>query len=170
MKKQKHIILRIVNPIKGTINYSIDNQKALPMSKFVPAFVEHFLEDHPNYDYEKLKEIFNDDLIRLGHRQLGVLCKKEEFDNWHVKSKKNRYFINKGTLKSADNVEFYVNNQWAKDSFANILTLAQAYGYEYANETEATINDIYTILKNKGYDVSKELVEDFIGRLKKYVP
>ena len=124
MKKQKHIILRIENPIKGTINYSIDNQKALPMSKFVPAFVEQFLEDHPNYDYEKLKEIFNDDLIRIGHRQLGVLCKKEEFDNWHVESKKIDISLIKEFVTMASNdPELYVFEIIVSDNDEDIVPI-----------------------------------------------
>jgi hypothetical protein len=60
--------------------YSLDNQKALPMSKFVPAFISQYVNENP-LKYKELKRIFNDDLIEKSHRQIGVLCTKRNMKN-----------------------------------------------------------------------------------------
>mgnify|MGYP003446406178 CR=1 FL=1 len=44
------------------------------------------------------------------------------------KRKKERYYIENGPIRSADGIEFYVNTQWEKKSFQNVLELAKKLG------------------------------------------
>lgn len=124
----KHIISH--SPTAKTM-YVIDNGKNLSMARCVPEIVKIFLNDNPKTTYAELKRLFHDDLTRKSHRQLGVLCTKEEFAKWNTTTKDERYHIAEGALVSGDGVEFYVNNQWSRDVFSdNILPLAKKIGFE----------------------------------------
>jgi hypothetical protein len=151
--------------------YSLDNQKALPMSKFVPAFISQYVNENP-LKYKELKRIFNDDLIEKSHRQIGVLCTKKEYEEWDVSSKTGRYFIGNGVLRSSDGIEFYINAQWTQATIPGILELAKSLGYKIVDDsmTDASESDnviaIYELPTN--YDINWGLHKNLLNAILEY--
>ena len=63
---------------KDTTKYSLNGSEFLPKRVFAHRVIKTFVEQHPDYTYEQLKEIFNDDILRPAWVCKGLLARVED--------------------------------------------------------------------------------------------
>ena len=159
----------IIKYISSSKGYYIDEQGPFKKSVLVHAFIKQYITDNP-LNYDKIKSIFTDDLIEKKYKQKGLICTKQEYTEWKATSKKGRYFIDNGTLRSIDGTEFYVNTQWTKDSFRNILELAKELGYIIISDSITNTDyDNETICElPSNYDINSGLRKNLLNAILEY--
>lgn len=152
-----------------TKKYSIDGSESFAMSVFVSAFVKHYITNNP-LNYNEIKGIFKDDLMLSKYRYKGFVCTKQEYLKLDVKRKEERYYT-KNPICSADGIEFYVNTQWEKKSFQNVLELAKKLGYVIISDSSTiTVGDNQSICElPSNYDVNLGLHKNVLNAIKEYV-
>ena len=117
---------------KDKTKFSLNGSAFLSKRKLAFEIVNCFIEQHPDYTYAQLKEVFSDDLIRPYGVYKGMLASVDELlDGTLTEDQLNlRYSFNDDSLclKSSDGIEFFVNNQWAKESIERLIRVAEKYG------------------------------------------
>ena len=118
--------------VKDSTKYSLNGSEFLSKRVFAHRVIKTFVEQHPDYTYEQLKEIFNDDIIRPAWVCKGLLARVEDLLDGTISEKQIdiRYnFSNTDLcLKSSDDVEFFVSTQWMLESIEKLIVVAKKYG------------------------------------------
>lgn len=113
--------------------FSLDGKNFMNKSRFVPYLVKNYLQKNPNLTFKQLQEMFPDTLLKSSFRRLGLLVKKVDMDASpkDIKDKQKWYYIKDSSylLKSGDGIEFYVNNQWTKDTIKVVVEKAKLDGW-----------------------------------------
>lgn len=112
--------------------FSLNGSNFLKKNEFAYLVVKTFIEQHPDYTYDQLKEIFNDDIIRPAWVCKGLLAKVDDLCDGSLSDKEleSRYHFNSTDLclKSADGIEFFVSTQWMLESIEKLIVVAEKYG------------------------------------------
>ena len=121
----------------GNLKLALNGGSYISMSRFVLDVVRTYMEKHPEASFEKLKQVFHDDLCSRGYRFKGLLCREDIYNEWENKNKAKRYMPDAADrrLVSSDKIVFYVNTQWTKDGINGIIKLAKAEGFKVSIKT-----------------------------------
>lgn len=118
--------------------FSLDGKHFMNKAQFVPYLVKMYLQRDPSLTFGQLQDIFPETL-NSRFKSLGMLVKKTDMDasNKSIEYKQKCYYVKNSAylLKSADGVEFYVNNQWTIDDIQKVLERAKSDGWSI--ETKA---------------------------------
>lgn len=130
---------------KDTTKYSLNGSEFLPKRAFAHRVIKTFVEQHPDYTYEQLKEIFNDDILRPAWVCKGLLARVEDLLDGSISEKQIdiRYNFSNTELclKSSDDVEFFVSTQWMRETIEKLILVAEKYGMHCErNENSFVVN------------------------------
>ncbi len=94
--------------------------------QLVRAVVTHYVQQH-NPTLEMLKQIFPDAL----HQRYGVVAPLEKAQSVLEQTEYARYFLDEDSiLKTADNIDIAICNQWGIGNIGPILEIAKNQGYQ----------------------------------------
>lgn len=94
--------------------------------QLVRAIVTHYVQQH-NPTFEMLKQIFPDAL----HTRYGVFALLEKAQEVLEQTGYARYFLDEASiLKTADNIDIAICNQWGIGNIGPILEIARNQGYQ----------------------------------------
>ena len=129
---------------KDSTKYSLNGSEFLSKRVFAQRVVKTFMEQHPDYTYKQLKEIFNDDIIRPAWVCKGLLAKVDDLLDGTISKKQIDIRYNfKDTnlcLKSGDGVEFYVSTQWMRETIEKLILVAEKYGMHCEKSDNSLVN------------------------------
>lgn len=121
-----------ISSSKDSSKFSLNGSEFLPKRVFAQRIVKTFVEQHPNYTYEQLKEVFNDDIIRPAWVCKGLIARVDDLLDGTISEKEINVRYNFSNtelcLKSADGIEFFVSTQWMREAIDKLIVVAERYG------------------------------------------
>lgn len=121
--------------------YSIDGKTFLCKARFVPYLIKKYLEINSTVTIAQLKNLFPDSLLLAGHKRCGLIVTEEDLkaSDKSDLQKRKWYYANDPSfcLTSGDNIRFFVNNQWTKDSIQSIIKVANSKGLQVIVKDES---------------------------------
>lgn len=105
--------------------FSLNGSDFVNKSEFAYLVVKTFVEQHPDFTFDQLKDIFIDEILRPYGVYKGLIAKVEDLLDGSLSEKdlKQRYHFNNPNLclKSADGVEFFVSTQWSLQTIEKLI-------------------------------------------------
>ena len=133
-RKTNEADLKIVHPHdnlpKGS-RFSLDGLNYYSMAQFCLVLVRQLLIDNPSLTFRQLETIFPKKILgNFSYR--GVVVKKEDIEkapySLEAKQKRYRFQDSDAALSSSDGVIFYTSTQWQRETFRNLITIAEENG------------------------------------------
>lgn len=110
--------------------FSVNGSEFLKKNVFAYKVVKTFIEQHPDYTYQQLKDIFVDDIIRPYGVYKGLLARVEDIRTLAEQEQNRRYHFDQSELclSSSDGVQFYVSTQWSLQAIEKLIPIVEQYG------------------------------------------
>ena len=114
--------------------YCINGSEPLSKGKLAVRIVKEYIAKYPSLTFHEIKQVFPDELIPSTYRSQGLIVSVEDLSNSSLEPiyrNKRYYFDTKDFwLKSADGIDFVVNNQWDINSINNIISIGREAGFD----------------------------------------
>lgn len=118
--------------------YCINGSEPLSKGKLAVRIVKEYIAKYPSLTFDEIRQVFPDDLIPSIYRSQGLIVSVEDLNNSSLKPEyrnKRYYFDTKEFwLKSADGIDFVVNNQWDINCINNIISIGREAGFDITAE------------------------------------
>lgn len=118
--------------------YCLNGSEPLSKGKLAVRIVKEYITKHPSLTFNEIKQVFPDDLIPSTYRSQGLIVSVEDLSNSSLEPvyrNKRYYFDTKDFwLKSADGIDFVVNNQWDINCIDNIIRIGREAGFDITAE------------------------------------
>lgn len=118
--------------------YCINGSEPLSKGKLAVRIVKEYITKYPSLTFNEIKQVFPDDLIPSTYRSQGLIVSVEDLSNSSLEPvyrNKRYYFDTKDFwLKSADGIDFVVNNQWDINCIDNIIRIGREAGFDITAE------------------------------------
>lgn len=114
--------------------YCINGSEPLSKGKLAVRIVKEYIAKYPSLTFDEIKQIFPDELIPATYRSQGLIVSVESLSISPLEPyyrNKIYYFDTKDFwLKSADGIDFVVNNHWDINCIGNIISIGQEAGFD----------------------------------------
>ena len=118
--------------------YCINGSEPLSKGKLAVRIVKEYIAKYPSLTFDEIRQVFPDDLIPSTYRSQGLIVSVEDLSNSSLEPvyrNKRYYFDTKDFwLKSADDIDFVVNNQWDINCINNIISIGREAGFDITAE------------------------------------
>ena len=118
--------------------YCINGSEPLSKGRLAVRIVKEYVKKNPSLTFNEIKQVFPDELISSTYRSQGLIVSVEDLSNSSLEPvyrNKRYYFDTKDYwLKSADGIEFVVNNQWDINCINNIINVGRDAGFDITIE------------------------------------
>lgn len=118
--------------------YCINGSEPLSKGKLAVRIVKEYIAKYPSLTFDEIRQVFPDDLIPSTYRSQGLIVSVEDLSNSSLEPvyrNKRYYFDTKDFwLKSADGIDFVVNNQWDINCIDNIISIGREAGFDITAE------------------------------------
>lgn len=118
--------------------YCINGSEPLSKGKLAVRIVKEYIAKYPSLTFDEIRQVFPDDLIPSIYRSQGLIVSVEDLSNSSLEPvyRNKRYFFDTKDfwLKSADGIDFVVNNQWDINCINNIISIGLEAGFDITAE------------------------------------
>ena len=118
--------------------YCINGSEPLSKGRLAVRIVKEYVAKYPSLTFDEIRQVFPDDLIPSIYRSQGLIVSVEDLSNSSLEPvyRNKRYYfdIKDFWLKSADDIDFVVNNQWDINCINNIITIGREAGFDITAE------------------------------------
>lgn len=118
--------------------YCINGSEPLSKGRLAVRIVKEYIAKYPSLTFDEIRQVFPDDLIPSTYRSQGLIVSVEDLSNSSLEPvyRNKRYYfdIKDFWLKSADDIDFVVNNQWDINCINNIISIGREAGFDITAE------------------------------------
>lgn len=135
-ESQQNPDANIASQGNDTTKYTFDGNQNLDKGQLAVKVIEKYLNEHPNFSYEQIKETFPDSMIGQPLKALGLVVREIDLKNAPYSYQKKVYgYFNKDRKKvSSDGVEFFISNNWNITNIQSIIDFARSQGWIVSTE------------------------------------